>query len=235
MGKNEKAALKLWAEVTVFLTILSFCLFFIPGLWWRFVECRFDAGMPFLFSVRLWSILNYFLWWVLAVDYFSVKTNRLRTVLFTVALCGLTLAMGDFAWALPNLLVWGILKPCADWRAMQPLPYNHSAGPDYHVFALLAFILVFVPVFRYPHAKKLFELRKYLAVYAAMFVFFFLLAAAAPGPEFSDMGYFVTKLADRRGSLMHLGLFLLNDIVGRGLNILAMAVAFKPARGFRHG
>ena len=214
-----------WLIITLLLTITSFIIYQIPTLWVEIMEARISVPTKFLSSFRLWSILNWQIWFQSAYNIAEKKKVK-HPIILAFAMFAFVLSVGDIMWTVTNNLKWNMLFYYEDWVRLQPLQH----GISYHSITLIVATIISLPVLMHFHKKKVFKLQKLFLGMGLLCIFSFAKVFLAPTPAWTDWGYLTFVHPEMQAYVPKYLVFILNDIISRSIILFAILYSGAPTR-----
>jgi hypothetical protein len=133
----------------------------------------------------------------------------------------LVVSVTDLAWGAGLFLKWGVISPNLLWMSFQPLPYNMSSV-DVHVVVLLPVLCMVINELLCTSKEGHLEIGGVLRGLVLFIFVWFLYVLASPDVAYNDWGWTTILSPQSVSQIPKYLVFFMNDIVGRGLNTLAV-------------
>jgi len=133
----------------------------------------------------------------------------------------LVVSVADLAWGAGLFLKWGVISPNLLWMTFQPLPYNMSSA-DVHVIVLLPVLCMVINELLCTSKEGHLEIGGVLRGLVLFIIVWLLYVLASPDVAYNDWGWATILSPQSVSQIPKYLVFFMNDIVGRGLNTLAV-------------
>ncbi len=190
-------------EERIFIPYLS--LFWGSGRVWSFFHCVLMILIPLA---------------ILLPHAKSVR-DQLISTLYSIYVALFVFSVADLAWGAETFLKWGIISPNPEWIGIQAFPYD-TTSTDVHVVVILAVAIVMTNELYWSQITRRLDISDVTKVAGCFTAFWLLYVMFSPSVGYNDWGWITIIRPRSDEEIPKYFVFFMNDIVGRGLNILAV-------------